>query len=126
MSEEKKSLVVFVDDIRDPRIHLGKERAVGVVWIKTFQEAADYFHDHQAEITEIHLDEYLGDNPNDLGSELMGLIYCMVYYGNHLSLLKTIYLHSSDTSVIEDLIEEYQPRLSAFDITMVDNHKSGY
>lgn len=126
MSEENKGLVVFVDDLREPRLHLGKERAKGVVLIKTYGEAIDYFEAHEAEITEVHLDEYLGHDPIHLGSNLLEMIYQMLHYDDKFQLLRTVYLHSSDTGTIDFLIQVWGIHFEEHGVTIVDNHKPGF
>lgn len=126
MSEEKQPLIIFIDDIRNPEQFLGSECPVDIVWIKNYPDAVDYLLENQATITEVHLDQYLGDDPMHLGSNLLELIRMHLDFDHKFKEVKKIYLHSSDSSIIDDLIEIHGDFFKSQNVELIDNHYSGY
>lgn len=124
MSEEKKDLIVFVDDLRDPEQFLGKSCPEGIVWIKTYPEAIDYLFANEGKIVELHLDHYLGHDPIHLGSNLLELVHSYMAFDDKFALIKRIYLHSSDEGIINNLIRMHGEFFKERDIELINNHKA--
>lgn len=104
-------MIVFVDDLRNPE-HYYDTRGKNAVWVKSLDEAIEFLNLNSNEVTELHLDEYLGDDFMDRGSALLervafdythGFCYFPLGWGK----LEKIYLHSSDRSVITRLIKSW-------------------
>ncbi len=112
---------LYIDDLRDPKEELGEGRAVGMVWIKEYWEAQRFLLENEAELTEIHFDHYLA------GTHTGGELVMMVAYRRLMKVafkkLTDIYLHSSDESIVEDIIEEVGERLAAVGVTVHNNSR---
>lgn len=92
---------IWIDDTRNPHQFLSKEEADNVLWLKNIRPAITYVSEHSKEIEVLYLDYYMDDNFL-FGSEF---VYQVLYDGRkEYPLLKTIYLHSSDDDVIDDLM----------------------
>lgn len=124
MSEEKKDLIVFVDDLRDPKQFLGDKCPEGIVWIKTYPEAIDYLFANEGKIVELHLDQYLGHDPIHLGSNLLELVHSYMAFDDQFALIKRIYLHSSDRGIIDGLIRMHGDFFKERDVELINNHKA--
>lgn len=93
---------IWIDDIRNPQNFLHQNEADNVLWLKNIRPAIKYVSEHSKEIEVLYLDYYMDDNFL-FGSEF---VYEVLYSGREgYPLLKTIYLHSSDDDVIEDLMQ---------------------
>lgn len=116
-------MIVYIDDIRNPAYFLP---GVEVVWLKEWWEARNFLVDHQAEITEIHFDNQMGDIDNHTGIELFHMVaFERMWNANSedsewVNVTK-IYLHSSDTDVVENAIDLYGEKLRAVGIELINN-----
>lgn len=112
---------VFIDDLRDPVRFLGKERGEGMTWVKEWWEAKNLLVGASEDITEIHFDHYLG------GKRTAGQLFEMVAYRitrrRKWLNLKDIYLHSSDTSIVENYIDNWSERLAEVGVTLHNNSR---
>lgn len=114
---------VYIDDIRDPHKYLTAEQAEGIVWLKEAWAARNFLIEHQAEIEVLHLDNWLGDD-YITGKDIFFMVAgeCMWGGREEFANVKQIYLHSSDTDVVDELIEEYAEKLSKVGVELIDNH----
>ena len=112
---------LYIDDMRDPKKELGEERAEGMVWIKEYWAAQTFLLQNEAELTEIHFDHYL-DGTHTAGELVMMVTYRRTHNVGFKK-LTDIYLHSSDESIVEDLIECVGERLAAVGVTVHNNSR---
>ncbi len=96
---------IWIDDTRNPNHFLSPNEAANVLWLKNIRPAITYVSEHSKEIEVLYLDYYMDDNFL-FGSEF---VYQVLYDGRkEYPLLKTIYLHSSDDDVIDDLMQHQE------------------
>lgn len=96
---------IWIDDTRNPNDFLPPNEAANVLWLKNIRPAITYVSEHSKEIEVLYLDYYMDDNYL-FGSEF---VYQVLYDGRkEYPLLKTIYLHSSDDDVIDDLMQHQE------------------
>lgn len=115
---------VYVDDIRNPENHLSTEQAEGIVWIKTWREARNFILQNSAEIEVIHLDNFLcsgiGFSANHTGANILGTV---MYRIDKFTNLKQIYLHSSDTDVVDTLYNNHIERCTSAGVELIKNSR---
>lgn len=105
----------WIDDQRSPFDRLPEELAKEVIWIKKIREAIKIVYDNPEDITTLYLDYYM-DDQYLFGSEI---VFGVLYDGREkYKSLKEIYLHSSDETVIEELIEECYEELKKIGIEL--------
>ena len=108
---------LYIDDIRDPEQYLSPELVKDIVWIKDWWEAKVFLRDHAATLEVIHFDHYMG------GGKVAGDLFSKVAYrakkGEYPN-LKQIYLHSSDVSVVDHLMEKKES-LAELGIELIKN-----
>jgi len=107
---------VWIDDERAPQDFLSAAECEGIVWIKKIREAIRYIKEHAEEIEVMYLDYYMDDLYLD-GSELV----FEVLHGRKegaFSNLKTVYLHSSDETAIDEMME-YAEEIKALGVDML-------
>lgn len=114
---------IYIDDIRDPEKYLSPELADGIVWLKEAWEARNFLIEHKAEIEVLHLDNWLGDD-FITGKDIFFMVAGDCLWGDReeFANVKQIYLHSSDTDVVDELMEEYAEPLLKVGIELIDNH----
>ncbi|SOK59246.1 hypothetical protein [Yersinia phage fHe-Yen9-03] len=114
---------VYIDDIRDPKKYLTPEQADGIVWIKEAWNARNFLVEHESVIEVLHLDNYL-DDEFITGTDIFFMVAGETIWGDRSEWanLKTIYLHSSDTDVIEKLMK-YKDELQTAGVELIDNHQ---
>lgn len=107
---------VWIDDQRAPQDFLSAAECEGVVWIKKIREAIRYIKEHAEEIEVMYLDYYM-DDPYLDGSEF---VFEVLHSRKEKSFvnLKTVYLHSSDETAIEEMME-YAEEIKAFGVDML-------
>jgi len=114
---------LWIDDIRDPVRYLTSEQADGIVWIKEWWEAKRFLIDNAANIEVIHFDHCM-DEPSLTGTDLFFMIAGECMRGdknNKWPNLKQIYLHSSDSDHVEELMEDHQQDLLKSGIELINN-----
>ena len=106
---------IWIDDTRNPHHFLPKAEADNVVWLKNIRPAIRYVSEHSKEIEVLYLDYYMDDSFL-FGSEF---VYDVLYGGREeYPLLKTIYLHSNDDDVIDDLMQ-HEEEFKAMGMSLV-------
>jgi hypothetical protein len=113
---------VYIDDIRDPARYLNAEQAEGIVWIKEWWEAKRFLIENAATLEVIHFDHYM-DEPTLTGKDLFFMVAgdCMWGDKEEWKNLKQIYLHSSDSDMVEEMIEDYQEELAKAGVELINN-----
>jgi len=109
---------LYIDDLRDPVRYLGEDRGSKMTWTKTWREANRLLKQHEASLEEIHFDHYL-EGPDHTGGEL----FLMVMYrlGRKYPNLKRCYLHSSDSSIVDELIEDCREKATEYGVELIAN-----
>lgn len=107
---------VWIDDERAPEDFLSAAECEGIVWIKKIREAIRYIKEHAEEIEVMYLDYYMDDLYLD-GSELVFEVLHGRKEGSFAN-LKTVYLHSSDETAIDDMME-YADEIKALGVDML-------
>lgn len=112
---------VYVDDQRDPDKHLPHNEADGIVLLRCPRQALRCFNEHRHEITDIHLDYYLNDRSIN-GGDVLRRIHLEVHGTRKpWPKLKNIYLHTSELSIIQRLMDEMESSFSQCGITLINN-----
>lgn len=113
---------VYIDDIRDPARYLNAEQAEGIVWIKEWWEAKRFLIENAATIEVIHFDNYM-DEPTLTGKDLFFMVAgdCMWGGKEEWVNLKQIYLHSSDSDMVEEMVETYSEELASAGVELINN-----
>lgn len=94
--------ILWVDDIRDPKIIRNKEPEADITWAKTFDEAykilesCEYFD-------EIYLDNDLGDPTDREGADLLNFIDERLYF-NLIYGVSSIFIHSDNASSVQRML----------------------
>lgn len=116
---------VYIDDIRDPARYLNAEQAEGIVWIKEWWEAKRFLIENAATLEVIHFDHYM-DEPTLTGKDLFFMVAgdCMWGDKEEWKNLKQIYLHSSDSDMVEEMIKEYQEVLANAGVELTNNSQT--
>lgn len=109
---------LYIDDLRDPVRYLGEERGSQMTWAKTWREANRILKRHEASLEEIHFDHYL-DTPNHTGGELFQMT--MYRLGRKYPNLKRCYLHSSDSCIVDELIEDWREKATEHGVELIAN-----
>lgn len=113
---------IFLDDIRNPENLLTTEQMENLKVFRCPREALIFFKEHHHEIEVIHLDHYL-DNDRFTGGDVLERIYReKVLRGNKWNKLQTIYLHSSDETIINRLIKKFGTELEQSGVILINNH----
>lgn len=112
---------VYIDDLRDPNKYLSTELADGIVWIKKWWDARNFLNDNHDKIEVIHFDHYM-DERHHTGGDLLEMVYFHKVHGDgDYPALKTVYLHSSDETIVERLIERFKVKFAEHGVEMVNN-----
>lgn len=143
-------MIVYVDDIRDPRRFLKPEQCKDVWWVKHWFAAKNFLFEHEAEIEVLHLDHYLGNEEGLLvehivdgelvdtsahientrghtrdhrhtGTDLFHMVVSYRQRGRMFANLKCIYLHSNAREITAKLMNEYQGELGQLGIALIHN-----
>lgn len=94
--------ILWVDDIRDPKIIKNQEPEADITWAKTFSEAyellenCDYFD-------AIYLDNDLGDENDREGADLLNFIDERLYF-NLIYGISAIFVHSDNASSVQRMM----------------------
>lgn len=120
------NMKVYIDDIRDPQKYLTPEQAAGIIWIKEWWEARNFLFKNEAQIEEIHFDNYLNDPDNHTGMEIFLMVLFERAWGKgsdseEFVNLKRIYLHSSDNDIITEAMETYADEIEKSGIEVINN-----
>jgi len=113
---------VYVDDIRNPVNHLSTEQSEGIVWLKEWWKAKNFIFDNASEIEVVHLDNFLAGS----GARTGGQILTMMTYRFKRDMfpnLKQIYLHSSDTDVVDSLYEQNVKKCNDAGVELIKNSR---
>lgn len=119
---------VFIDDIRNPVNHLTPEQSENIVWLKEWWQSKKYLIDNSQEIEVVHFDNYM-DEPDLTGKDLFFMVAGDCMWGDKAAdwpNLKQIYLHSSDESLVDELIEECFEKLKAVGVELIKNCLENY
>lgn len=113
---------VFIDDIRNPVNHLTAEQSEGIVWLKEWWEAKRFLIANSKEIEVIHFDNYM-DEPELTGQDLFYMVAgdWMWGDGSEWPNLKQLYLHSSDTDLVDMMFDKCFEPLKAIGIELIAN-----
>ncbi len=113
---------VFIDDIRNPVNHLTPEQSEGIVWLKTWWEAKRFLIENSKEVEVIHFDNYM-DEPELTGQDLFYMVAgdSMWGDGSKWPKLKQIYLHSSDTDLVNCMLDTCKEQLENVGIELIGN-----
>lgn len=143
-------MVVYVDDIRDPRRFLKPEQCKDVWWVKHWFAAKNFLFKHEAEIEVLHLDHYLGNEEGLLvehivegelvdtsahientrghtrdhshtGADLFHMVVSYRRRGRMFANLKRIYLHSNAREITVKLMREHHDELGQMGIALIHN-----
>lgn len=117
--EVKPGIKLYIDDIRDPTKYLTAEQAEGIVWVKTWWDARNFLRDNEAELEVIHFDHYM-DEPQHTGGDLFQMMAYRLSSGEEYRRVKQIYLHSSDSTIVEKLME-WKDRLAEHGVELISN-----
>lgn len=99
-------MLLWVDDIRKPRNFI--DYAGRVKWAENFEEAVGFLHAYKPLITEISLDNDLGEDKQ--GKDVLLVIEEMVFQGD-LPALKTIYIHSHNPAAVRSMQSAAESRV---------------
>ena len=113
---------VYIDDLRDPAKYLSPELAKDIVWIKKWWDAKNFLFDNHDKIEVIHFDHYM-DERHHTGGDLLEMVYFGKLYSDEFPLLKTVYLHSSDETTVERLIERFNVKFIKHGVEMINNYQ---
>lgn len=106
---------LWIDDIRKAENFLGKD-AEGVVSMSEARSARKYLVDNAETIEVLYLDNFLG-HQTITGENIMEKIrYRLQFFKK----LKTIYLHSSDNSVVARILERHKEHFKEHGVDVVD------
>lgn len=113
---------VYIDDIRDPARYLTPEQADGIVWIKEWWEAKRFLIENADTLEVIHFDHYM-DEPTLTGKDLFFMVAGDCMWGDKevWKNLKQIYLHSSDSDMVEEMVETYSEELASAGVELINN-----
>jgi hypothetical protein len=113
---------VYVDDIRNPANHLSAEQSDGIVWLKEWWEAKNFIFDNASEIEVVHLDNFLSGSGGRTGGQILTMMTYRFKRGLFPN-LKQIYLHSSDTDVVDNLYEQNIKKCTDAGIELIKNSR---
>lgn len=114
---------VFIDDIRNPVNHLTPEQSENIVWLKDWWGSRNYLHEHSKNIEVVHFDNYM-DDPELTGKDLFIMVAGDCVWGDKSEdwpNLKQIYLHSSDESVVDELMDVWERDLKMAGVELIKN-----
>lgn len=143
-------MVVYVDDIRDPRRFLESDQCKDVWWVKHWFAAKNFLFNHEAELEILHLDHYLGNEEGLLvehivdgeltdttthientrghtrdhrhtGADLFHMVVSYRNRGRMFANLKYIYLHSNAREITAKLMADYKDELAEQGIALIHN-----
>ena len=109
---------LYIDDLRDPVRYLGEGRGSKMTWAKTWREANRLLKEHEASLEEIHFDHYL-DTRDHTGGDLFQTV--MYRLGRKYPSLKRCYLHSSDSCIVDELIEGWREKATEHGVELIAN-----
>lgn len=105
----------WIDDRRDPKYSLEKEKMDNITWLKEIVPALNIVEENAENIEFLYLD-YFMDHDYIYGNEFLFLI---MYMGKEkFKNLKTIFLHSSDKGIVEDMIFKYKETFDDMEINL--------
>jgi hypothetical protein len=115
--EKIKSL--WIDDLRNPEKYLSSDELVGLVWKNEAWSARKYlFTEVLNEIEILYLDNFLGDK-SITGEKILSKISFKVGREGYFENLKTVYLHTSEDSILEKCLDLYTEKLNAAGIELL-------
>lgn len=95
----------WIDDRIDPQDRLKNEKLEKTIWLKEIIPALEIVEKNSENIEYLYLD-YFMDHYYIYGNEFLFLI---MYMGKEkFKNLKTIYLHSSDEGMVDDMLFKYE------------------
>lgn len=105
----------WIDDRRDPKYSLEKEKMDNITWLKEIVPALDIVEENAENIEFLYLDHFM-DHDYVYGNEFLFLIMCLGK--EKFKNLKTIFLHSSDKGIVEDMIFKYKETFDDMEINL--------
>lgn len=106
---------IWIDDLRDPTLHLPNDINKNIIWLKSAFEAKNFlFSDNTQKIETLYFDNELGD-PDIKGEDLICFLWLHI---DDFTSLKQVYLHSSDNIVVFKILKLYKNNFESKGIKM--------
>lgn len=112
---------LYIDDLRDPVRYLGEDRGSKMTWAKTWREANRILKLHEASLEEIHFDHYLDTRDHTGGDLFQMVMFRLGRLGGKYANLKRCYLHSSDSCIVDELIEAWREKAAEHGVELIAN-----
>ena len=109
--------VLWLDDLRNPKDY----GVVGAFWTKSYSLFKKDLCSKTKNVKEIHLDHDLGNDSDGTGYNAILLIEEMLY-GNMLTKLETIYIHTSNPSAASKMMAVKDLWKNRFGVNVLRNN----
>lgn len=110
-------LLLWLDDLRDPKDFIDTDVFKKVLWAKTFSEAISVLEDYSDNITHISLDNDLGEDKE--GNDVLNFVEELLHSGE-LPNLREVYVHSHNPSAVDKMMLAKQS-LSNYGVLLIQN-----
>lgn len=110
-------LLLWLDDLRDPKDFTDTDVFKRVIWAKTFSEALSALDGCSDNITHISLDNDLGEDKE--GNDVLNLVEELLHNGE-LPNLREVYVHSHNPSAVDKMMLAKQS-LSSYGVLLIQN-----